>query len=225
MSLVTILTPAYNAAATLLRTIESAQQSKHTIQHIVIDDCSTDGTVLDATEAGVTVCMMGANGGPAAALNEAIEGVFGQYVMTLEADDWLEPYAIDALVALMERGAGFAYGWTRYYGQLTHTHVPRTPAHPDHFYDRFESLYAVMFRREAFERGARWHTFAAGYGVHDWDFTLQLVELGYRPSIHEGVVLHYDYQPSGLNARLAQKNAEYLRELKARHPQVRATLV
>lgn len=224
MSIVTILTPAYNAEATIRRTIQSAQSLRNTVQHIVIDDCSTDATVDNAI-IDADVVLRKTNGGPAEALNDAIARVGGEYVMTLEADDWLEPGAIDHLVALMDEGAGFAYGWTRYYGQLTHTHMPRTPGHADQFYDRFESLYAVMFRREAFTRGARWHTFAAGYGVHDWDFTLQLVEMGYDPVVHEGVVLHYGYQPSGLNARLIEKNGEYLRELKARHPKVRAAQV
>lgn len=217
---VSILMPAYNATRTIVKAIRSARENQAgvSVEVLVANDASTDGGEIKMTAAS-SVLTMPTNSGPADCLNRLISEISGRYVMTLEADDWLEPDSLGALVEALNDGADFAYGWTQYHGIENNLFRPRAPHKDEHFYQRFESLYAVMFRRECLDK-CRWHTFAAGYGMHDYDFTLQLIEAGFVGVAVPQLVLHYDYQPSGLAHEMKPRIAEYRAELRERHPKL-----
>lgn len=217
---VSILMPAYNATKTIVKAMRSVQEGQGdlNVELLIANDASTDSTGNKADSAD-DVLDMRENSGPAACLNALIPRIRGRYVMTLEADDWLEPDSLAALVAALDEGADFAYGWTQYHGLENNLHRPRAPHKDEHFYQRFESLYAVMFRRECLGK-CRWHTFAAGYGMHDYDFTLQLIEAGFQGVAVPQLVLHYDYQLSGLAHEMKPRIADYRAELRERHPKL-----
>lgn len=108
MSTVTVLIPAYNAELTIERAMRSALQADEVM---VVDDGSTDDTFLRAM--GAQHVVRQENAGPAAALNRAAAGVAVDYLIPLEADDWLEDGAVGALKAALDAGADFAYGATK----------------------------------------------------------------------------------------------------------------
>ena len=100
--LVTVIIPAWNAERWLENTLRSVLgQSYPRLRVLVIDDGSTDGTAAllerlrreDARLDWRTV----PNGGPAAARNRALEQLpeGTDYVMFLDADDLLEPDAVE----------------------------------------------------------------------------------------------------------------------------------
>lgn len=218
---ISILMPVYNATKSVVKAIRSAreQQAGVTVEVLVANDASTDGSENKLGNAS-SILTMPQNSGPAACLNALIPSISGRFVMTLEADDWLEPDSLAALYTALDlSGKDFAYGWTQYHGIENNLFQPRAPHKDEYFYGRFESLYAVMFRRECLER-CRWHTFAAGYGMHDYDFVLQLIEAGYQGVAVPQLVLHYDYQPTGLAHEMKPRLAEYRAELRERHPKL-----
>ena len=97
-----VIVPAYNAAATLDRTLEclSAQETQHPYEVIVVDDGSDDGTAACARRFGVTV-LTGQHGGPGPARNLGVAKASGEIVAFTDADcfprpNWLEA-GIDAL--------------------------------------------------------------------------------------------------------------------------------
>ncbi len=96
---VTVVIPAYNAAAFLPRTLRSlAEQTWRPQQVIVVDDGSTDGTVDVARQHGAQ-CLQQSRGGPGAARNRGLAEAEGDYVAFLDADDW---YALDKLERSIE---------------------------------------------------------------------------------------------------------------------------
>jgi glycosyltransferase involved in cell wall biosynthesis len=99
---VSILTPVFNAEATLKETIQSILRLQETssIEMIIVDDGSTDRSLQIAREfqsrsPAVIHIVHKSNGGEASALNVAWPKAKGMYVAILEADvrpapDWLE---------------------------------------------------------------------------------------------------------------------------------------
>lgn len=102
---VSVLIPAHNEEAGIVRCLESVRRSTiRDLEIIVIDDASTDHTVqvvqeyirkrIDFTRP-VTLLKVPKNGGKANALNFALRrGLKGDFVMTLDADSILHPRAI-----------------------------------------------------------------------------------------------------------------------------------
>ena len=103
--LVSILIPSYNAERWLAESIASAVgQSYPSVEVVVVDDGSTDGSVEVARSfegRGVTVFEQ-TNSGACAARNAALDRSGGAYVKFLDADDVLLPGAVAAQVAALE---------------------------------------------------------------------------------------------------------------------------
>ncbi|HEX8675394.1 MAG TPA: glycosyltransferase family 2 protein, partial [Longimicrobium sp.] len=111
--LVSVIVPAYNASATIARTLRSAlAQSYPAIEVIVVDDASTDDTaaiVAGVAEEDARVSLIRAeHGGQAAARNRAIAAARGTFVAPLDADDLWDARKIALQV---ERALAGAYGF------------------------------------------------------------------------------------------------------------------
>lgn len=94
--IVSIVVPAFNAAATIHETISSAlNQTHHNIEVIVVDDGSTDQTkdlVASLIKCDARVrYIYKTNGGVASARNLGIAEARGAFVATLDADDLWYP--------------------------------------------------------------------------------------------------------------------------------------
>lgn len=106
---VSVVIPAYNAAAFLDVAIDSvARQTYRNLEIIVIDDASDDRTAERAQELlashGLrhTVKRLSVNGGPSFARNRGVELARGEYVAFLDADDEWLPEKLAKQVALMD---------------------------------------------------------------------------------------------------------------------------
>lgn len=89
---ITIITVAYNSAATIGDTLDSvASQSYRDIEHIVIDGASRDGTldVLRLRGSHVARVISERDGGIYEAMNKGLSLASGEYVGFLNADDML----------------------------------------------------------------------------------------------------------------------------------------
>ena len=92
-----ILTPAYNAAGSIAQTIDSVlKQSFGDWELLVVDDASRDQTrdivaSYAARDARVQLVEQRANGGPARARQAGLDRARGRYVAFLDSDDWWLP--------------------------------------------------------------------------------------------------------------------------------------
>lgn len=107
--LVTIITVAYNSEKTIAKTIESVlNQTYPSIEYIIIDGASKDGTVKVAesfaskfndTEGRVLKIVSELDNGMYDALNKGARMATGEIVGQINADDWYEPNAVEKMVS------------------------------------------------------------------------------------------------------------------------------
>ena len=116
MPSITVIVPAYNAAATLGACLESLRgQTLPAAELIVVDDCSQDRTADIARQHGATVITLAKNAGPGVARNAGAAAATGEILAFTDSDcvppaDWLEritaPLAAAGVVAATGGYAG-----------------------------------------------------------------------------------------------------------------------
>ena len=114
---VTVIVPAFNAANTLGASLESVRgQSFRHWEAVVIDDGSTDQTAdlvaaWSALDGRVRYHQMPSNRGVSAARNAGLAKAHSEYLIFLDADDWIGRHHLARLVRALERdpSAGGAY--------------------------------------------------------------------------------------------------------------------
>lgn len=113
---VSVVMPAYNAAATLRASMDSVLAQTHAdVELLVIDDCSKDATwalIQDAAarETRVVPIKLPQNGGVAAARNAGIEAATGTHIAFLDSDDrWLPDKLALQLAHMRQTGAQISY--------------------------------------------------------------------------------------------------------------------
>jgi glycosyltransferase involved in cell wall biosynthesis len=112
--LVSIVTPVFNGAETIQRTIDSIRQQDYPhIEHVVMDGGSKDGTldILRANEEHLTWYSEPDNG-QSDAINNGFARTSGTLLNWLNADDFLLPGAIRRCVEVLRAnpGVGLVYG-------------------------------------------------------------------------------------------------------------------
>ncbi|MBO4498958.1 MAG: glycosyltransferase family 2 protein [Bacteroidaceae bacterium] len=120
---VSIIMPVYNAEATLQKSLDSIEaQSFKDFEVVFVNDCSTDGTlsILERFKAvsGVpcTILTQPRNGGVAAARNRGLEAARGEYVAWVDADDAIEPQALERVVGATGGADIVGWDWTLGFG-------------------------------------------------------------------------------------------------------------
>ncbi len=156
--LVSVVTAAFNALEGVKTTVGSvAEQSFRSVEHIVIDGGSTDGTPEYLESLGETVRWISEpDRGIADALNKGVAMARGQYILVLQAEDHFhdasslaraEPYLrngadIVGFDILYQRKAGSDRRRSRGFG-------PRTRLHPP-FYHQGLFCRTSLFKRLGF---------------------------------------------------------------------------
>jgi len=113
---VTVITPAYNAAARVGETIRSVQaQSLGDWEMLIADDASEDATAALVEEAAradprITLIRCAANGGSGAARNAALSRAKGRYIAFLDSDDlWLPEKLARQTAFMVDSGCALSY--------------------------------------------------------------------------------------------------------------------
>jgi O-antigen biosynthesis protein len=203
MKLVSIITPCYNAAPFVAETIESvAAQTYPHIEHIVVDDGSTDGSweVIQRYADRITAVRLEQNRGGSHARNRGAALARGEFLMFLDADDLISPDAMEALVdTVRERPGHIAFcSWHRL-REVNGTWV-KAPAElslpgpdADHLGGWLTGIWvppcAVLWRRDAYERTDGWDEELVAN--QDGDIIMRAIALGGRLTPAAGGEAYY----------------------------------
>jgi glycosyltransferase involved in cell wall biosynthesis len=124
MPTVSVVVPAFNAATTIRRALDSAlAQVGCSVDVVVVDDGSTDGTYRLLEEyAGRIRVVRQVNGGVASARNAALDVSRGDFVAFLDADDEWLPIKLEKQLRRFSEGVDVVYSGA-YYVTATGTPV------------------------------------------------------------------------------------------------------
>lgn len=157
--LVSVIIPCYNHSRYLNQAIESvlSQDYKNT-EIIVVDDGSIDDTRTVAQMYEQVKYVYQSNQGLSAARNTGIDNSKGEYLIFLDADDWLLPDAIRINLHFFKNDDKIAFVSGAY--EMLHVKhgniaVIKKPVLEKHFHNLLKVNYigmhaAVMFRRTVF---------------------------------------------------------------------------
>jgi glycosyltransferase involved in cell wall biosynthesis len=212
-----VVLPAFNAARTLPRAIESIlRQTCRDWELILVDDGSADDTLAvaqacAAQDSRIRIVRQ-AHGGIVASLNAGIAWARAPLIARMDADDESHPERLTAQLALMEKqtsvgvvGSLVQFGGdpARAAGYALHVEWLNTIATPEDIaLNRFvESPFAhpcVTFRRELVERFGRYQ---AGDFPEDYELWLRWLDAGVRMTKVPRVLLTWHDLPERLSRR------------------------
>ena len=221
---VTVVVPCFNYGKFVGDAVESAlRQEDADVRVVVVDDGSTDGVSgrkCDRCAKGedrVRVIHQ-ANAGLPAARNRGAAGATSEFLVFLDADDWLEPGFVSRLAGAC-RGEGVSHAYSQQRMHLrTGTSVWRVPEWDAELL-LVTNLHPVtaLVRRECFEAVGGFDESMRG-GYEDWDFWLRIAERGWRGERVEEPLFVYRRHSTETMIRSAVANHEMLyRGIVAKH--------
>ncbi len=190
--LVSIVIPAYNAAAYVREAVDSALAQTYAEKEvIVVDDGSTDGTaevLASYRDAGAIVYVRQENKGLSAARNTGIRAAKGEFIALLDADDIFLPDKIGRQVAylLAHPECGVCYCDIYHFYEeepekmrkLDYRYYSGDEVFPNLLRMNFINPLSVVLRKSEIDRVG---VFNESYRrSEDWEYWMRLVRHGVR---------------------------------------------
>jgi glycosyltransferase involved in cell wall biosynthesis len=224
---VSIIIPAYNAAQTIADALESVlAQSCPDWEAVVVDDGSIDRTVEIANiyaerDARIRVISQ-ANGGESAARNAGIDQARYDWLLFLDADDWIAPSHLERLTGELisnpELGAVHC-GSVRVAIDGTHVADDYLPPAGDMFPTLARRaafpIHACIVRRSLVEAVGKFDTSLKK--SPDWDLWQRIARMGARFGAVREVLAYYRMLPYSASLDAEQLFYDGLRVLKQGH--------
>jgi len=229
---VSIIIPAYNAAKTIAETLEAVcAQSSPNWEAIIVDDGSSDETVAIAKsfahrDARFRITHQ-PHQGLSAARNKGISIARFDWLLFLDADDWILPPYLERLTGVLQADAELDAVYCRY-ASVTSDGKQREekPLFPskDLFVEFGRTCvfppHACIIRRSLAEVIG---CFDVSYrNCQDWDFWQRAVRKGARFGVVDEALAHYRLRPNAASVNSMQLLTDGLRVLtQARFPDPR----
>ena len=105
---ISIIIPVYNGEAFIKKAVSSALQQEEILEVLIIDDCSSDRTVIICEELvkendKIKAFFLNKNKGPAGARNIGLKKAKGKYITFLDADDYYLEGRFVKSISIMEK--------------------------------------------------------------------------------------------------------------------------
>jgi glycosyltransferase involved in cell wall biosynthesis len=220
---VSVVIPAYQAAATVGEAVASAlEQTSPPHEVVVCDDGSTDD--LDGAlrpYRGSIVLVRKENGGGASALNRAAAAATGELVAVLDADDVYDRRRLEAIGELSAARPDLDLvttdAWLERAGVVEGRY---SDVNPFEVADQRAAILRACFpggwpairRRRLLDAGGFDESFAIAY---DWECWLRLIHAGARAGMVDEPLMNYRIHRSSLSADTVRSLRERIRLLQA----------
>ncbi|NLJ19140.1 glycosyltransferase family 2 protein [Globicatella sulfidifaciens] len=224
--LVSIITPAYNAAEFISDTIESVLiQDYQNWEMIIIDDCSKDHTVdvineFIEKEPRIRLIRRSENGGTAKTRNAGLNEAKGQYIAFLDSDDIWLPKKLTKQVDYMEKN-DLAFTYTAYNRvqifpdgkkKVKEVNVPLTQTYPQLLKENKIGCLTVMINQE--KTGPL--QMVDMRSRQDYALWLELTRKGFQPIGIQEILANYRVRGNSLSSnklKMAKQNWRVFRDV------------
>ena len=108
---ISVITPSFNSADYIERAIRSVQAQEYAdVEHIIIDNASTDGTLEIIEKYPQVRCVSEKDSGQSNAMNKGFALSTGEIIVYLNCDDYFLPGAFGSVIPWFEQGETFVVG-------------------------------------------------------------------------------------------------------------------
>ncbi len=209
---VTIITSVLNGAKTLPRCLQSVAAQTCPCEHIVVDGGSNDGSQAIVRGFANAQLVEAPGTGISEAFNIGIQRAAGEWIGILNADDWLEPDAVERSLQTLAQNpdAGFTYGAVLIH--YRHYDILARPVGSD------DVVRSCVVRMPFFHISSLVkRSLYAEYGLYDpsyriamdFDLYARMITRGARGACVPGIIGHV--QGGGVSGNLWARSSEYFR--------------
>lgn len=226
MPRLSVIIPAYNAAALLAPTLQAALDSRFSdLELVVIDDGSKDNTAEVASRFGPRVRVISQdNAGMSASRNRGIASSDSEFIALLDADDIWHADKAGLQIAALEARPDHDFAYTEFttwdgcapmrfpMDQVTHEIVPGLSGWIYHklLLTNWVLPSSVLFRRSAWNKIGPF--LCEDQQTDDWEFFVRASTQSRFVKLRDSMVL-YRQHPSSLSRRVPPiNNTELMRE-------------
>lgn len=219
---VSVIVPCYNKKQYLEACVRSIvnNQTDLTIEVIMVDDCSTDGSYekcVELAECYECIAIQNpTNKKASAARNLGIQASSGDYIICLDGDDIIPNNYIQANYDnIIQNEVDISYNNSRCFGDINKEF--NWPPFDIERLRRGPFIHcAAMFKRIVWETNKYDETFV--YGSEDYDFWLSAAKSGFKFAKCNDTFLYYRVVDSGVTNTSNHENALLIRKmLKEKH--------
>jgi len=234
---VSVIITAYNVERYIRRAIESAlRQQNVTLEIIVVDDASTDGTwnhISAHSDPRIKPLRLKANTGPAAARNAGLAVATGNWIAILDGDDAFEPGRLARCLTLAARQNADIVVDNLMVNRETDGKA--FPMFPPEIFSKLDLLDAAIFIKGTLSKQNNYtlgyvkpifsHHFLKQHRLsydselrigEDYQFMLEALLLGARCAIEQTAGYYYTARTSSISYRLSRDNITRIMQADAR---------
>lgn len=209
---VSAIIPCFNAETTIERAILSVvSQTIPVFEIIVVNDGSTDasGRLLEGFKSDYPQLKVihQENKGVSYARNIAIQAALGNYILTLDADDYFDPSFVEkALIKFSEDASygGIMCGYVRIVKEnKIKPYIPPIVSLSSCLVNNGVLACLLLKKEVLLTAGA--YDIAMSKGYEDWDLNIRILKLGYTFGVVKEVLFNYS-DIKGSRTAIATKN-------------------
>jgi glycosyltransferase involved in cell wall biosynthesis len=219
---VSIVIPCYNHAQYLPQSIESAlAQDYDNFEVIVVNDGSTDNSLAVATSYGERIKVVSqANQGLSPARNAGISAATAEFILPLDADDWVEPAYLKKTVPLMQERVGVVGTHTACFGLGDHVWRTFSPTMEQLKNDNSIPVCSLI-RRSVLQEVGGYNPALSGYdkehiGYEDWNLWIDIMKRGWKVVIISEALFHYREKQGSMSRRA--NRPKLMAKIRSLHP-------
>jgi GT2 family glycosyltransferase len=218
MAKVSVVIILYNQKQWVGQAIESAlAQTYKDVEIVVVNDGSTDDPLGVLGKHPVRVINK-PNGGISSARNAGIAATDGEFIVTLDADDWIAPTYIEKLLPLMEDNVAAACTYIQFFGDNNGVQPVNVPTLDEELKGN-ELTCCALFRRSVFEEIGGYCEKL--YTYEDWNMWIDILKRGYDVAVLDEPLFHYRIKnrvEDSIALQGRMRHAELLRLIYSLHP-------
>jgi glycosyltransferase involved in cell wall biosynthesis len=222
---VSIIIPCYNHARYLPQAIESAlAQDYGNVEVIVVNDGSTDNSLAVATSYKEKVKVVSqANQGLSPARNAGIAASTtepNEFILPLDADDWIDKNYLTKTVPFMQEGVGVVGTHTACFGSGDHIWRTFSPTLEQLKTDNSIPVCSLI-RHSVLQQVGGYNPALSGYdkehiGYEDWNLWIDIVKRGWKVVILPEPLFHYRESQGSMSRRA--NRPKLIAKIKSLHP-------
>lgn len=208
--LVSIIIPCYNDAVYISKAVQSAiSQTYPKKEIIVIDDGSNLETkkILKEIEPKINLLITQENLGVCLARNNAIACAKGEFILTLDSDDFFEPKFLEEGVQILENNEEI--GMVTCFANIIENNNVVGIWKPTGS-NAYEAIYknnaiaSLLFRKQCW-KDVGGYDLKMKNGAEDWEFNISVTKAGWKIFVIEKILFNY------------RRKQEFSRNVRAKH--------